>query len=107
MAETVTFEDATRRVIRATRDGIAPGEPGYWESTRTEWKPGSTGANEATLRSRVAAALAANATFMAAAKPGTAAAQASAAYDQTVRLTRECTALIRLLLGLLADVSDT
>lgn len=65
------------------------------------------GPNLLTLRSRAAAALTANATFLAAAKPGTAAAQASAAYDQTVRLTKECNALIRLLLGLLADVSDT
>lgn len=65
------------------------------------------GRNVDTLRARSAAALTANATFLAAAKPGTAAAQASAAYDQTVRLTKECNAVIRLLLGLLGDVSDT
>lgn len=65
------------------------------------------GRNLDLLRPRVALALAANATFLAAAKPGTAAAQASAAYDQATRLTKECNAVIRILLGLLADVSDT
>lgn len=63
--------------------------------------------NEARLVSRAVAALEANEAFLAAAKPGTGAAQASAAYDQAVRLTRECSALIRLLLRLLDTTSGT
>lgn len=63
--------------------------------------------NATTIRTRAQQALTANAAFLAAAKPGTAAAQASQAYDQAVRLTRETNALLRLVLGLLDDVSDT
>lgn len=66
-----------------------------------------TDANASTLRQRAQAALAANATFVGATKPNTASAQASAAYDQTVRLTRECSALIKLVLGLLDDTTGT
>lgn len=63
--------------------------------------------NLATIQQRLQQALAANATFLASAKPGTAAAQASVAYDQTVRLTKECNALIRLALGQLDTITDT
>jgi hypothetical protein len=59
------------------------------------------------LQDKAQAALTVNTAFVSAAKPGTAAAQASAAYDQTVRVTRECTALIRLALNLLDDTSGT
>ncbi len=102
MADTVIFEDATKRILRATSDGNQPGTAGYWESLRIEWKPGSVGANEATVRARAAAALTANATYLAIATPNNA--QVAA---QVRTLTKECSAVIRLLLGLLADVSDT
>lgn len=67
-----------------------------------DWKPGSTGYNNADLRSKTAAALQINATYLALATPTTA--QNTA---QVQRLTRECSALIRLLLGRLEDVSGT
>lgn len=58
--------------------------------------------NAQTLRDKAVTALAANATFLGTAKPGTAATQASAAYDQAVKLTRQIDAIIRLLV-----VNDT
>lgn len=58
--------------------------------------------NAATLTTRAGAALTANATFLAIATPT--AAQVDA---QVSRLTKENNALIRLAIGLLADVTDT
>lgn len=60
------------------------------------------GRNAETLRSRATAALAANATFLALASPSNV--QVAA---QVRTMTKEVNALIRLALGLLADVSDT
>ena len=59
-------------------------------------------ANFATLQQRAQAALTANAAFVAIATPTNAQVVA-----QVTRLTKECNALIRLFLALLADVSDT
>lgn len=59
------------------------------------------GRNGTTLRQQAVAAMAANRTFIAAVKPSTAAAQASAAYDQAVRNTRFLNGLGRLMLDLL------
>ena len=59
-------------------------------------------ANQATLRERTKQALAANATFLAVGAPTNAQTLA-----QVRALTRECTALIRLLLGELDDVTGT
>lgn len=58
--------------------------------------------NAATLQARAAAALTANATFLAIASPTQA---QTLAHVQ--RLTKENNALIRLALGLLSDISDT
>lgn len=60
-----------------------------------------------TIRARAVAALAANAAFIAAAKPGTAAGQASAAYDAAVRNAKAVNGMIRLLLDLTTTVADT
>jgi len=59
-------------------------------------------ANQTTLQGRASAALAVNATFLGLASPTNAQVLA-----QVQRLTRECNALIRLMLGLLSDISDT
>jgi F0F1-type ATP synthase epsilon subunit len=59
-------------------------------------------ANQATLQQRAQTAFAANATYLAIATPN--AAQTTA---QVQRLTRECTALIRMLLGQVDDTSGT
>lgn len=53
--------------------------------------------NEGTVNTRLDEALATLATFVASAKPSTAAAQASAAYDATKLLARVAIGLIRLL----------
>lgn len=58
--------------------------------------------NADTLRARATAALAANANYLAIATPSN-----LQVAGQVRTLTKECNALIRLLLGLLADVSDT
>lgn len=77
--------------------------------------------NEATLRAALAVhiapgsparnAVASNATFIAAAKPGTAALQASAAYDQAKALANQnnviIPGLLRVIRLVLGDVSDT
>lgn len=68
--------------------------------------PADTSADNAiTLRDRAEQALATNAAFIVAAKPATAAAQASAAYDASVRHARQINGVIRLLLGKL-DATD-
>jgi hypothetical protein len=67
--------------------------------TTPGWGGGAYFLNDETIRDRAVAALATNKAFIDSAKPGTAAAQASAAYDQTKALTRQVNGLIRLVLG--------
>lgn len=71
-------------------------------TVRIEFKAGSQGANRETLETRAQQALTANGTYLA--LPTPTAAQNTA---QLQRVTRECSALIRLLLSRLEDVSDT
>lgn len=70
-------------------------------TTRTITVPDPTPeqVNQTTLRQRARQALAINATYAAAAKPGTAAAQASAAFDATQRHAQQINRVIRLLLN--------
>lgn len=69
---------------------------------RSTPKPGTPGANELALRDKAQQALTANAAYLAVASPT--AAQNTA---QIQRLTRECNALIRLLIGRLDDTAGT
>lgn len=63
--------------------------------------------NAEQLRSRLVQALTANQSRIQAAKPLTAAGQASAAYDNTIVIFRQLNALIRLRLDHLDDITDT
>lgn len=66
------------------------------------YKPGSVGDNTAQIVAKAQAALAQNATYLAIVTPTPA--QVAA---QTALLTRECSALIRLLLGQLDSLTGT
>jgi hypothetical protein len=81
--ETIVYDDGSRSVQ------FTPG-------------PGTPAANQQALQSRAQAALAANATFLGLASPTNAQTLA-----QVKTLTKECNALIRLLLGALDDISNT
>lgn len=63
--------------------------------------------NEDDLMDKLRAAVVVNRNFVAAAKPATAAAQANQAYDQAVRLTKEVTALIKIVLKQFDDNTGT
>lgn len=65
-------------------------------------KAGSAGANRQALTDRARQALAANATFLALASPTNA-----QVATQVTRLTRECSALIRLVVGQLDSLADS
>lgn len=76
--------------------------PTAWYSRDIVWKAGTPGFIEADLRSKASAALTANATYLALATPTVA--QNTA---QVQKLTRECNAIIRLLLGQLDSNTGT
>lgn len=59
------------------------------------------------LHSKLRDAVQSNMAFVGAAKPPTAAAQASAAYDQTVKLTKQTNALIRVVFRLFDSTAGT
>jgi hypothetical protein len=96
--ETIDTPEATITIeTRPTGDGT-----GTARVITSTPKPGTRTANETELRTKATQALAANATFLG--LPAPTVAQLTA---QTQRLTRECSALIRLLLGQLEDTTGT
>lgn len=76
--------------------------PTVWRSSSIDWKAGTPQANAIDLQSKADNAIDANNTFLAIASPSNA-----QAITQVQRLTRENTAIIRLLLGLLDSTAGT
>lgn len=99
-AETIVEDTAERRVVAEeftddqTGEIVARGE-------RVEWKAGSPVQNEREIQAKALAALAANAAYL---DTNPTNAQNVA---QIKALTRQCNALIRLLLNMLDDVAGT
>ena len=93
----------TTRVISDTPDGqvIEETDTGY-RSIRFEPKAGTPAANELSLRDKASQAVQANNTFLGIASPTNAQVVA-----QVQRLTRENTALIKLVLGAIDDTAGT
>lgn len=99
MAQTKTLirQDARERVYEIRDDGT-----GALVCTSVEPILNAAEQNEVTLRDRATQALAANATFLALGAPSNAQVVA-----QVQRLTRECSALIRLAMNLLDSTDGT
>lgn len=100
----IRYDDETRTVSDWTT-GVVVTRPYTAEenaSADARAAEAARGANEATIRSRAATALAANNAFLALSSPTNAQVLA-----QTKVLTRENTALIKLALGLLDDTTGT
>lgn len=96
--EVIDTSEATITIeTRPTGDGT-----GTAKVTTVVPKPGTFGANEEDLRGKARQALTVNATFLALSTPTNA-----QVVTQTQRLTRECSILIRLLMGLLDDTAGT
>jgi hypothetical protein len=104
VADKLVFDCSTRQqaaVPLTSAEQAEAGQRAADDAVRRQQDSTAT-TNRQTVAQRAQAALNANATFLALATPS--AAQTTA---QVKTLTKECNALIRLLLGLLADVSDT
>jgi hypothetical protein len=96
--QTIDTPDATITIdTRPSGDGR-----GSAQTITLTPKPGTPAANADALRTSAMQALATNAAFLALSAPTNAQALA-----QTQRLTRECSAVIRLLLGQLDDTAGT
>ena len=100
--ETKVFEDAQMAIYQQVSSETHPDGRPYWTGIRTAWKPGSPGSNSDDLTAKAQQALALNGTFLAIATPTNAQSVA-----QVQRLTRECNAIIRMLLGQLDTTTDT
>lgn len=90
----IIYEDANLQIVET----ITPNG----RTVQTIHKPGSPGEIQKTIRGRAAAALTANQTYLAIGSPNNAQVVA-----QVNRLTRECSALIRLLLSQFDSTNDT
>lgn len=91
---TIVYENAEVQVVRIESAA------GFTE--QYIYKPGTPQANLADIAAKARAAIAANTTYLGIATPTNAQVVA-----QVARLTRECTAIIKLLLDDLADTSGT
>lgn len=100
--ETKVYEDAEQTIYGQVSEETYPDGRPHWTGTRVEWKPGSVAGNSDLIRARAGQALAANAVFLANGAPTNAQVVA-----QVRMLTKECNALIRLLLGQLDDTAGT
>jgi hypothetical protein len=96
MPRTLISDDGVTRRYRVTNAG------GQQIGFDEEHVPTVTEANAATIAANAQAALAVNDTYLAIVSP-----TAGQVATQVSRLTRECTGIIRLLLGVLDSTSDT
>lgn len=100
---TVVFDGPDYQIVETSSAPELPlDQPGGSVSRQQVWKPGSTGANLATLQSRAVAALTTNAAFLAIASP-----TAAQVRDQVILVTKELNALIRLSQNMVATITDT
>lgn len=95
------IEDTTEYQVIEETSGSNPAAQGYWRSVRKIWKPGFEPVEDV-IRQRAASALAANIAYLAIATPTNV--QVAA---QVRLLTREVTALARLVLGQLDSTDGT
>jgi hypothetical protein len=99
--QTLRFEDATQQVFDEVYTDDATGRI-VGVGVNRVWKAGSPGANQRDLQDKATQALAANQAFLAVGAPSNVQVVA-----QVKALTRECSALIRLLLSQLDDTAGT
>lgn len=102
MPETIIDETDEYRDVEVTSDDWTADDPpaGAWRSVRREWKIETDATRREMLERRARQALQANRDYLALETP-----TAAQVRSQVDLVTRECTAVIRLLLGAL-DVTD-